>query len=160
MRGSFPAAVNRRLRYLPHPALNGLDKGAWDGGKAGGGAIMALTVLLLHACQEVREQAAALLSDAGMQVRLAVNGIDGLAVLAGHRPDAIVTGINMPELDGFGFIEAVRRRDQLRAVPILVLTTATMPELRTRARNAGAAGWLSWPVDSAKLAETMRIVTA
>ena len=74
------------------------------------------------------------------------------------RPHVIITGISMPLLDGFGFIEAVRRLDYLRAVPILVMSANTSGELRTRARNIGASGWLPYPLESRQLVETVRAV--
>ncbi|RQP05162.1 MAG: response regulator [Paracoccus sp. BP8] len=121
---------------------------------------MALTVLVQHANSELREQVAAVLEAAGMVVRRAADGAEGLAALEAGPADAILTGLNMPQLDGFGFIEAVRRHDRLRAIPILVMAVSAAPELKTRARNAGAAGWLPHPLDPARLVETVRIVTA
>ena len=43
-------------------------------------------------------------------------------------PDVIITDINMPRMDGFGFIENVRKTERHRAVPILVLTTESDAE--------------------------------
>ncbi|KRW93215.1 response regulator [Paracoccus sp. PXZ] len=121
---------------------------------------MALTILVQHSNRELREHAAAVLEAAGMAVRQASDGTQGLAALETAPVDVILTGINMPQLDGFGFIEAVRGRDRLRAIPILVMAVSATPELKTRARNAGAAGWLPHPLDPARLVETVRIVTA
>lgn len=120
---------------------------------------MSLTILVQHADAELRESAAAALRGAGMAVVLAGDGTEGLALLARQDVDAILTGINMPGLDGFGFIEAVRQQDRLRAVPILVFSVCSMPELKTRARNAGAAGWLPQPFDPQRLVETVLAVT-
>ncbi|WP_233253363.1 response regulator [Paracoccus binzhouensis] len=120
---------------------------------------MALTVLVQHASAELRDRTAAALRQAGMAVAVSGDGNQGLALLQGCRVDAIVTGIALPGLDGFGFIEAVRRQERLRAVPILVLSTSTLPELKSRARSAGAAGWLPQPFDAQKLVATVRAVT-
>ena len=75
------------------------------------------------------------------------------------EPDAIISDINMPRLDGFGFIRAVREIDRMRATPILVLTTESAPELRARARDAGATGWIVKPFDPHKLVKTIQMVT-
>ncbi|MFC3568567.1 response regulator [Paracoccus sp. TOH] len=123
------------------------------------GAGMALTVLVLHASADLRERTAGALRQAGMAVALSGDGSEGLALLQDRRVDAIITGIALPGLDGFGFIEAVRRQERLRAVPILVLSTATLPELKSRARNAGAAGWLPQPFDARQLVASVRAVT-
>ncbi len=66
----------------------------------------------------------------------------------------------MPRLDGFGFIEGVRRDDAKRAIPILVLTTESDAEKKSRARAAGATGWIVKPFDSAKLVDAIRRVAA
>lgn len=65
----------------------------------------------------------------------------------------------MPRLDGFSFIEAVRKIDRHRATPILVLTTESAPELKARARNAGATGWIVKPFDPKKLVRSIQMVT-
>lgn len=64
----------------------------------------------------------------------------------------------MPCLDGFGFIEAVRRTKRLRAVPILVQTTESAPEPKARGRSAGATGWIVKPFDPQRLVRCIRMV--
>jgi two-component system chemotaxis response regulator CheY len=93
----------------------------------------------------------AALSRAGYTVELAEDGADGLRRFEASDPDVIVTDINMPNLDGYGFIEAARALERSRIVPILVLTTESAPEMRARARNAGATGWIVKPFDEEKL---------
>jgi two-component system chemotaxis response regulator CheY len=70
----------------------------------------------------------------------------------------IITDINMPILDGFGFIEAVRSED--RTTPILVLTTESDDAKKQRARSAGASGWIVKPFDPDKLVGAVRRVAA
>ena len=72
----------------------------------------------------------------------------------------IITDINMPRLDGFGFIEAVREDEAYRATPILVLTTESDPAKKNRAREAGATGWIVKPFHPDKLVEAIRRVAA
>jgi two-component system chemotaxis response regulator CheY len=64
----------------------------------------------------------------------------------------------MPRLDGFGFIEHVRRDSTHRAVPILVLTTESDAEKKSRARSAGATGWIVKPFHPVKLVDAIRRV--
>jgi two-component system chemotaxis response regulator CheY len=75
-------------------------------------------------------------------------------------PEVIITDINMPRMDGFGFIEAVRQDAKYRAVPILVLTTESDEEKKLRARRAGATGWIVKPFDPVKLVSAIRRVAA
>ena len=118
-----------------------------------------LNVLAVDDSRTMRDMVRLSLASAGMSVTVAEDGIDGLRVLEDMMPDAIISDINMPRLDGFGFIEAVRKIEHLRAVPILVLTTESAEELRARARNAGATGWIVKPFDPQKLIKTIQTVT-
>jgi two-component system chemotaxis response regulator CheY len=100
------------------------------------------------------------LSEAGFEVHLAEDGIHGLEVLATFNPQVIITDINMPRLDGFGFIQAVRAREDFKGVPILTLTTESAPELKQRARDAGATGWIVKPFNKEKLISVIQRVAA
>jgi len=99
------------------------------------------------------------LASAGFDVTLAEDGIDGLEKLEGIEPDVIISDINMPRLDGFGFIEKVRQDPSRAGVPILVLTTESAAELKERARNLGATGWIVKPFDEARLVAAIRKVS-
>jgi two-component system chemotaxis response regulator CheY len=96
----------------------------------------------------------------GLTVAEADDGVDALRRLASTKFDLIITDINMPRLDGFGFIEGVRRNEKYRAIPILVLTTESDAEKKNRARQAGATGWIVKPFDPAKLIDAIERVTA
>ena len=120
---------------------------------------MSLTVLAVDDSRTMRDMIRMALLPAGFTVYVAEDGIDGLEVLDGIEPDAIITDINMPRMDGFGFIDAVRTQDKHRATPILVLTTESAPELKQRARAAGATGWIVKPFDPEKLVKALTMVT-
>lgn len=118
------------------------------------------TVLTVDDSRTMREMLRFALTDAGYEVVQAEDGVHGLEVLESIAPAAIVTDINMPRMDGFGFIEGVRASEKHRAIPILVLTTESDVEKKNRARRAGATGWIVKPFNSAKLVEALRRVTA
>jgi two-component system chemotaxis response regulator CheY len=121
---------------------------------------MSMSVLAVDDSRTIRDMLRLALTEAGFGIHLAEDGQHGLEVLAGIAPDVIISDINMPRLDGFGFIEAVRRIDRCRATPILVLTTENAPELKARARAAGATGWIVKPFDPAKLVKALQMVAA
>lgn len=112
---------------------------------------MSLAVLAIDDSRTMRNLLSAALGRVGYEVDLAEDGRDGLERFANSDPDVVITDINMPNLDGFGFIEAARELARDRLVPILVLTTESAPELRARARKAGATGWIVKPFDDEKL---------
>jgi len=107
----------------------------------------------------IRNLLAAALEEAGFEYHCAVDGREGVDMYPDVAPDVVITDINMPNLDGFGVIEELRGEDINSKVPILVLTTESAPELKARARNAGATGWITKPFDDASLIFALKRVT-
>jgi two-component system chemotaxis response regulator CheY len=118
------------------------------------------TILTVDDSRTMRDMLRLALADAGYRVVQAVDGVHGLEVLSSERPNVIITDINMPRLDGFGFIEQVRTDSRFLGVPILVLTTESSADKKSLARRAGATGWIVKPFDSMKLVDVVRRVTA
>ena len=121
---------------------------------------MSMKILTVDDSRTMRDMLRMALSGAGFEVVQAVDGVDGLDVLERESPDLVITDINMPKLDGFGFIEGARRTERFRVLPILVLTTESDPEKKQRARSAGATGWIVKPFDPVKLVDVIRRVAA
>jgi FixJ family two-component response regulator len=65
----------------------------------------------------------------------------------------VVADIHMPEMDGFGLLEAIKMWK--RPVPVIFITAYATEELRERAKCGGAAGFFSKPVDDAGLLATI-----
>ncbi|HQT61608.1 MAG: response regulator [Acidiphilium sp. 37-67-22] len=121
---------------------------------------MTKTILTVDDSRTMRDMLRMSLVEAGYRVVQAEDGVHGLEVLQVETPDVIVTDINMPRLDGFGFIEAVRKDASWRTTPVLVLTTEVDPEKKGRAKAAGATGWIVKPFDPVKLVDAIRRVAA
>ena len=119
---------------------------------------MSLEILAVDDSRTMRDMIRLALSSDDFEVHTADDGVHGVEVLKDLSPDAIITDINMPRMDGFGFIDAVRSQEKHRATPILVLTTESAPELKMRARNAGATGWIVKPFDPNKLKKALQMV--
>lgn len=115
-------------------------------------------VLTVDDSRTMRDMLRLALTDAGFRVVQAVDGAHGLEVLQAEQPDLIVTDINMPVMDGFGFIEGVRSQAAHRSTPILVLTTEGDAAKKSRARQAGATGWIVKPFNPVKLVDALRRV--
>jgi len=104
------------------------------------------TILTVDDSRTMRDMLRMALVEAGFNVVQAV--------------DVIVTDINMPKMDGFGLIEAVRKDNRYRKVPILVLTTESDAAKKQRAKEAGATGWIVKPFEPTKLIAAIRRVAA
>lgn len=107
------------------------------------------TIMIVDDSATLRASVNFVLSEAEYTVIQAKDGMDGLAKLrdlqaAGTKLDMIITDINMPNLDGIGFITEIKKSDY-RYVPILVLTTESENAKKMEGKAAGAAGWLVKP---------------
>jgi signal transduction histidine kinase len=92
----------------------------------------------------------------GYRVQLAENGVEGLKVLELFRPDLIISDIMMPEMDGFEFLEQVRRQSRWAAVPFIFLTAkGQRPDIRA-GKQLGADDYLVKSVDLEDLLVVVR----
>ena len=117
-------------------------------------------ILTVDDSATIRELLLAELLSLGYRVTQAEDGLNGLEMLSRETPDLIITDITMPRMDGIQFIQNVRGDERYKATPILVLTTESDPDIKDRAKRAGATGWIVKPFDPRKLAEAIRKVTA
>lgn len=120
---------------------------------------MKTKVLAIDDSRTIRSLLGVTLEAAGFEVHTAEDGVEGVEKFPDTAPDVVITDINMPNLDGFGVIEALRGKDHRSRVPILVLTTESSPELKARARAAGATGWICKPFDDESLIFALKRVT-
>jgi chemotaxis protein histidine kinase CheA/CheY-like chemotaxis protein len=85
-----------------------------------------------------REASARLLATAGYQTVTAEDGYEAWDLLNERRFDAVITGLEMPRLDGFQLISRIRREPTLSGLPVLVLSYRTSQANRERCMAAGA----------------------
>ena len=98
----------------------------------------AQTVLLVDDSAFFRNMLAPVLKAAGYRVTVAQNGHEGLAVLrSGNQFDVVLTDIEMPDMNGFEFAEAIRADRRMEAVPIIALSSVVSPAAIERGRQAG-----------------------
>ncbi|MEE2861448.1 MAG: response regulator [Paracoccus sp. (in: a-proteobacteria)] len=112
---------------------------------------MTTRILAVDDSPTIRALVSKALRNAGFEVFLASDGVEGVGALSEADPHLIITDINMPRMDGFGLIESVRSTGSHAEVPILVLTTESGADLKARARSAGATGWIVKPFEDARL---------
>jgi two-component system, chemotaxis family, chemotaxis protein CheY len=106
-----------------------------------------MKIVAVDDTRTLRELLSQALREAGHDVVEAENGQEGFERALEHRPDAIVTDLNMPVLDGIGLTKAVRANDAVKHTPILILTTENGVAIKTEGRKAGATAWMVKPFD-------------
>ena len=94
------------------------------------------------------------LEHAGFQVEEAMNGIEALEKLLSAPVDLLIVDVNMPQMDGFTFLAALRRQElPLASIPALVTSTEAAAQDFAAARAAGANFYLVKPVGRERLVE-------
>ncbi|MEO9483692.1 MAG: response regulator [Ekhidna sp.] len=111
-----------------------------------------VNVLVVDDSESIREVVSAELSDQGFYTEEAINGVDGLDKLKSNKNyQLIITDLNMPEMDGISFLTEVRKLEEYKYIPILILTTESQQAKKNEARAAGATGWIIKPFDQRRL---------
>src|SRR5215208_2579353 len=110
---------------------------------------MAAYILVVDDDESMRELLRLHLTAAGYDVEIAED-----AIAAGYRvlkraPDLIISDINMPHMDGFEFIAALKADKTLPSIPVIFLTSVEEGDQRGKA--LGAVGYVTKPVMADKL---------
>lgn len=117
------------------------------------------SVLVVDDDQMMVELLTTRLELAGYHSCYARNGREALERIPHVRLSAMVLDINMPELDGFGVMERLRKQGSLKTLPTMVLTACNQPDEVRRAISLGARDYLAKPFqDQTFLARMARLV--
>ncbi len=118
------------------------------------------TILTVDDSASIRQMVTFTLKGAGFDVIEAVDGEDALGKAKSNNPDAVLTDVNMPNMDGITLITELRKLPNYRTTPMLMLTTESSPEMKNKGRTAGATGWLVKPFNPDQLLATIKKVIA
>jgi len=78
----------------------------------------------------------------GYRVRVAVDGLEALDLLRAEKADLIITDIQMPRLDGFGLVEALKTDRLLKEIPVIIVSSLESPEDQERGLLLGADAYV------------------
>jgi two-component system chemotaxis response regulator CheY len=115
-------------------------------------------VLIVDDAATVRMYYRAILEEAGYLVFEAVNGIEAIEKSLQESFDLYIVDVNMPKLDGYGFLRDLRGREELSQVPALMVSTESASNDRKRAYVAGANLYLIKPVKPEELLMNCRLL--
>lgn len=88
-----------------------------------------------------------LLRKEGYKVMEATSGREALKTLAGVRPDLILSDVRMPDMNGFDFLDEVRRTARNSTTPVVFFSGIDDYDARKVAKNLGATDYLIKPFD-------------
>ena len=72
------------------------------------------------------------------------------------RPDLVLLDINLPKLDGMEVLTAIKQNPEIRALPVVMLTTSTRQEDAQTAYTLGANTFIAKPIRFARFVEVIR----
>ena len=98
---------------------------------------------------------------AGHDVTTAANGWEAIHAVRANRPDIILLDLMLPDLDGFGVCEILRRDPQTATIPIVIVSAWSSPDSRNLGLELGALDYLTKPFSPQELVERVnRLVHA
>lgn len=110
---------------------------------------MAKNILIIDDSSMMRLALQSALSEANYDVTEAVDGMDGLKKLLSKEKkiDLIICDVNMPNLDGIGFVKAYKKHEEFTYIPVLMLTTEGSEAKKMEGKAAGVKAWMLKPFD-------------
>jgi len=106
---------------------------------------MAKSILFVDDSASMRQVVSMAIKEAGYNVETAVDGKDGIGKAAATKFDAIVTDLNMPNMNGIEMIKEVKKLPLNKFAPIVMLTTEASDDMKQQGRVAGAKAWMVKP---------------
>jgi chemosensory pili system protein ChpA (sensor histidine kinase/response regulator) len=113
-------------------------------------------VMVVDDSVTVRKVTSRLLERNGMNVLTAKDGVDAITQLQERRPDIMLLDIEMPRMDGFEVATLVRHDEQLKDLPIIMITSRTGEKHRDRAMGIGVNEYLGKPYQESLLLEAIQ----
>lgn len=103
----------------------------------------------------VRKVTTRLLERHDFEVITAKDGVDALSVLSEHKPDVMLLDIEMPRMDGFELATIIRHDDEMKELPIIMITSRTGEKHRERAEQIGVNQYMGKPYNEVDLIESI-----
>ena len=119
------------------------------------GAARATCVMVVDDSVTVRKVTSRLLERQGMDVIIAKDGVEAVALLQERRPDVMLLDIEMPRMDGFEVARQVRHDERLADLPIVMISSRTGEKHQQHAAELGVNSFLGKPFQENELLATI-----
>lgn len=116
-------------------------------------------ILLVEDSKNISGVLVDVLKAEGYTVIHAPDGVAGVAMARREKPDLVLLDLLLPKLSGYDVCNAIKRDNNTRHIPILVISTMDKPESVARAKACGAANFMRKPYNlDDLLAEIKRLL--
>ena len=112
---------------------------------------MGKSVLAVDDSATVRKFVSVSLTMQGFDVVTACDGMDALEKLPGRSFDLVITDLNMPNMDGFELIKALRENPQTKDMPVIILTSLTDDANKELGAQLGVRSYVNKPFSLEKI---------
>jgi chemosensory pili system protein ChpA (sensor histidine kinase/response regulator) len=113
------------------------------------------TVMIVDDSITARKETSRLMEKQGFAVVTAENGVDAINRLQSVRPDVVLLDIKVPRMDGFEVLRSVRRDENLKGLPIIMITFKAGKKHKQQAMMLGVNKYLGKPFQEEKLLATI-----
>lgn len=106
---------------------------------------MAKRIMVVDDSASLRRVVSMALTGAGYEVIEAADGQQALDSLDGGKLHLIICDVNMPNMDGLTFVKEIKKRQNYRFIPVIMLTTENRESRKVEGQMAGAKAWVVKP---------------
>lgn len=121
-----------------------------------------LNILIVDDSPSVRHLTSNIIKNANWMPIVAKDGLEALDILQDLRelPDVILTDVEMPRMNGYELLASLKNQENLRAIPVVMITSRANEKHRQKAVDLGVSEYLTKPFDDAKLIEIIKNLIA
>jgi len=113
-------------------------------------------VLIVDDSLSARRTLTAVVSDAGLEARTAVDGLEAIESIEKDVPDAVLLDMEMPRMNGLELAVHLRASDETCKIPLVMITSRSTNKHRDQARAAGVDDFITKPYEEAEIARKLR----
>ena len=117
---------------------------------------MSKRILMVEDTEDNRQILRDLMSSTDYELLEAVDGAEGLAMAAKHKPDLILMDIQLPVMDGYEASRRIKSNPELQHIPIIAVTSYALAGDEAKTLAAGCDGYIAKPFSPRLLLEKIR----
>jgi two-component system chemotaxis response regulator CheY len=121
---------------------------------------MPKTIMVVDDSTSLRTAVRIALNSAGYEVVEASDGKAALDKLDGRKLHLVISDVNMPNMDGYTFVQAMKQLPAYKYTPVVMLTTESSDDKKEKGKAAGAKAWIVKPFMPAQMLKVVSTLIA